>query len=102
MGLRTNRRCPEDRHMNTKKIVVGANGSAASNAALEWAVREAVPGDAGVIAVHGIKPAGAPGSGAGGTDVRLRDFDYLGDEVRGRVKRELCEALTTSEVKHRI
>lgn len=88
--------------MNTKKIVVGVNGSAASNAALEWAVREAVPRDAEVVAVHVIKPAGALGSGAGVTDVRLREFDYLGDEVRARVKRELFEPLTTSEVKHRI
>src|ERR1035437_9243979 len=102
MGLRTNRRCPEDRDMNTKKIVVGVNGSAASNAALEWAVREAVPRDAEVIAVHVIKPAGALGPGAGAPDFRRGDFDSLGDEVRAGVKRELFEPLTTSEVKHRI
>jgi universal stress protein A len=88
--------------MNAKKIVVGVNGSAASNAALEWAVQQAVPRTAEIIAVHVIRPAGVHSPGTTVTDVRLREFDYLGDEMRARVKREFFEPLTTSEIKHRI
>jgi nucleotide-binding universal stress UspA family protein len=38
--------------MNAKKIVVGVNGSAASNAALDWAIQDAAPKGAEIIAVH--------------------------------------------------
>jgi nucleotide-binding universal stress UspA family protein len=87
--------------MNAKKIVVGVNGSAASNAALEWAMREAAVSGAEVIAVHVMKPVGGH-EPLSVTDVRLREFDYLGDDTRSRVKQELFEPLTASEINHRI
>ena len=88
--------------MNAKRIVVGVNGSAASNAALEWAVRQAAPLGAEIIAVHVMKPAGGPPPGGGVADVRLREFDYLGDAMRARVKRELFAPLMASGIEHRI
>lgn len=87
--------------VSTQKIVVGVSGSAASDAALEWAIQEAASRGAEIIAVHVLKPMGA----AGGTtvrDVRLREFDYLGDDVRSHVKKELFGPLTSKDVKHRI
>jgi universal stress protein A len=88
--------------MNAKKIVVGVNGSAAANAALEWAVREAAPLEAEIIAVHVVRPIGGRAPAASVSDVRLREFDYLGSDAQARVKRELFEPLTTSAIAHRI
>ena len=87
--------------MSTQKIVVGVNGSAASDAALEWAIQEAESRGAEVIAVHVLKPIGAPG-GTTVRDVRLREFDYLGVDMRSHVKNELFTPLTSTDVKHRI
>ncbi|GEM_PF-1005481 len=88
--------------MNTKKIVVGVNGSAAANAALEWAVREAAPLGAEIIAVHVVRPIGGRAPAASVSDVRLREFDYLGSEAQARVKKDVFGPLTTSAVAHRI
>jgi len=44
--------------VSTQKIVVGVNGSAASDAALEWATQEAESRGAEIIAVHVLKPIG--------------------------------------------
>ena len=44
---------PEANVMNTQKIVVGVNGSAASDAALEWVIEEAASRGAEIIAVGG-------------------------------------------------
>ncbi|MGA8667097.1 MAG: universal stress protein [Candidatus Dormiibacterota bacterium] len=87
--------------VSTQKIVVGVNGSAASDAALEWAIQEAESRGAEIIAVHVLKPIGAPG-GTTVRDVRLREFDYLGDDVRSHVKKELFGPLTGTDIKHRI
>jgi nucleotide-binding universal stress UspA family protein len=87
--------------MSTQKIVVGVNGSAASDAALEWALQEAESRGAEIIAVHVLKSIGAPG-GTTVRDVRLREFDYLGDDMRSHVKKELFGPLTSTDVKHRI
>jgi nucleotide-binding universal stress UspA family protein len=87
--------------MNTQKIVVGVNGSAASDAALEWAIQEAESRGAEIIAVHVLKPVGTPG-GTTVMDVRLREFEYLGDDVRSHVKKELFGPLTRTDVEHRI
>ena len=87
--------------MSTQKIVVGVNGSAASDAALEWAIQEAESRGAEIIAVHVLKPIGAPG-GTTVRDVRLREFDYLGVDMRSHVKNELFRPLTSTDVKHRI
>lgn len=86
--------------MNAKKIVVGVDGSTASNAALNWAVREAVPQGAEIIAVHVLKPIGghAPATSVS----RLREFAYLGAHLRSRAESELFGPLTTSTVKHRM
>jgi nucleotide-binding universal stress UspA family protein len=92
---------PEANLMNTQKIVVGVNGSAASDAALEWAIQEAVPRGAEIIAVHVLKPIGDKG-GTTVREVRLREFDYLGDDLRSHVKKELFEPLTRTDVRHRI
>jgi nucleotide-binding universal stress UspA family protein len=91
---------PEANLMNTQKIVVGVNGSAASDAALEWAIQEAAPWGAEIIAVHALKPIGAGGTTV--REVRLRELDYLGDDVRLHVKKELFEPLTRTDVRHRI
>jgi nucleotide-binding universal stress UspA family protein len=87
--------------MNTQKIVVGVNGSAASDAALEWAIQEAESRGAEIIAVHVLKPMGTPG-GATVMEVRLREFDYLDNGVRSHVKKELFGPLTRTDVNHRI
>ena len=87
--------------MNAQKIVVGVNGSAASDAALKWAIQEAIFRGAEILAVHVLKPIGAPG-GTTVRDVRLREFDYLGEGLRSHVKHELFEPLTSTDVKHRI
>ncbi|MFZ0130707.1 MAG: universal stress protein [Candidatus Dormiibacterota bacterium] len=87
--------------MNTQTIVVGVNGSAASDAALEWAIKEAAPRGAEIIAVHVLKPLGAYG-GTTVRDVRLREFDYLGDDIRSNVKKELFGPLTRTDITHRI
>ena len=68
---------PEANVMSTQKIVVGVNGSAASDAALEWVIEEAASRGAEIIAVHVLKPIGANG-GTTVREVRLREFDYLG------------------------
>ena len=88
--------------MHGKKIVVGVNGSAASNAALEWAVQAAVQTSAEIIAIHVLKPIEGRTSVTSVAEVRLREFDYLGVGVRSRVKSELFSPLPTSAVKHRI
>jgi nucleotide-binding universal stress UspA family protein len=88
--------------MSAKKIVVGVNGSAASNAALEWAVQEAVSNGAELIAVHVLRPIAGHAPVTSVADVRLREFDYLGAHTRSRVKSELFGPLTMSAVKHRI
>jgi nucleotide-binding universal stress UspA family protein len=87
--------------MSTQKIVVGVNGSTASDAALEWAIHEAARRGAEIIAVHVLKPVDAHG-GASVMDVRLRELDYLGKAIRSRVKKELLEPLTRTDIKHRI
>lgn len=87
--------------MSTQKIVVGVNGSAASDAALEWAIQEAESRGAEIIAVHVLKLIGTPG-GTTVRDVRLRELDYLGDDMRAHVKKELFGPLTSTAVKHRI
>ncbi|MFI5287642.1 MAG: universal stress protein [Candidatus Dormibacteria bacterium] len=88
--------------MHAKKIVVGVNGSAASNAALEWAVQAAVQTSAEIIAVHVLKPIEGRTSVTSVAEVRLREFGYVGVGVRARVKSEMFAPLTTSAVKHRI
>jgi nucleotide-binding universal stress UspA family protein len=92
---------PEAKLMNTQKIVVGVNGSAASDAALEWALEEAESRGAEIIAVHVLKPIGANG-GTTVREVRLREFEYLGDEMRSHVKNELFGPLTRTDIRHRI
>jgi len=92
---------PEAKLMNTQKIVVGVNGSTASDAALEWAIHEAARRGAEIIAVHVLKPMDANG-GATVMDVRLRELDYLGEAIRSRVKKEFLEPLTRTDIKHRI
>ncbi len=87
--------------MNTQKIVVGVNGSAASDAALEWVIEEAASRGAEIIAVHVLKPIGASG-GTTVREVRLREFDYLGGDMRSHVKKELFGPLTRTDVRHRI
>jgi nucleotide-binding universal stress UspA family protein len=91
---------PKANLMNTQKIVVGVNGSAASDAALEWAIQEAAPRCAEIIAVHVLKPVAHGGTTV--RDVRLREFDYLGDDMRSHVKNELFGPLTRTDLKHRI
>ena len=86
--------------MNTQKIVVGVNGSTASDAALEWAIHEAARRGAEIIAVHVLKPVAHGGTTV--RDVRLREFDYLGDDMRSHIKNELFEPLTRTDLKHRI
>jgi nucleotide-binding universal stress UspA family protein len=88
--------------MNPKKIVVGVNGSAASNPALDWAIREAERDDAEIIAVHALRPFGGNAPALSVADVRLREFAYLGVATQLRVKRELLGPLTTSGVRHRL
>jgi nucleotide-binding universal stress UspA family protein len=87
--------------MTMQKIVVGVNGSAASDAALDWALQEAASRGAEIIAVHVIKPVSVPGA-ATVTDVRLRELDYLGDELRSHVKKQLFGPLADTDVRHRI
>ena len=87
--------------MNMQKIVVGVNGSAASDAALEWAIREAATHDTEIIAVHVLKPVRVIG-GTTVREVRLRELDYLADDMRDQVKKELFGPLTKTDVKHRI
>jgi nucleotide-binding universal stress UspA family protein len=88
--------------MNAKKIVVGVNGSAASNAALDWAIQDAAPKGAEIIAVHVLRPMCGQAPATSVAEVRLREFDYLGVDTRSRVKTELFGPLTRSAVKHRI
>ncbi len=65
--------------MNAKKIVVGVNGSAASSAALDWAIQDAAPKGAEIIAVHVLRPMrGQAPATTSVAEVRLREFDYLG------------------------
>jgi nucleotide-binding universal stress UspA family protein len=87
--------------MNMRKIVVGVNGSAASDAALEWAIKEATPSGAEIIAVHVLKPIGAH-DGPTVREVRLRELHYLGDDMRSHVEKELFGPLTRTDIKHRI
>lgn len=87
--------------MKMQKIVVGANGSEASDAALNWAVHEAAVRSAELIAVHVLKPIAATG-GTTVRDVRLREFNYLSDDIRAHITKELFEPLTKTDVKHRI
>jgi nucleotide-binding universal stress UspA family protein len=88
--------------VNANKIVVGVNGSAASNAALRWAVQAAAQTSAEIIAVDVLEPIEGRTSVTSVAEVRLREFDYLGVGVRSRVKSEVFGPLTTSTVKHRI
>ncbi len=92
---------PEANLMNEQKIVVGVNGSAASDAALEWAIQEAAPRGAEIIAVHVLKSVGVY-RGPTLQEVRLREFEYLGDDMRSHVKKELFGPLTRTSAKHRI
>ena len=87
--------------MTMQKIVVGVNGSAASNAALDWALQEAASRGAEIVAVHVVKPLRVRG-GATVTDVRLRELDDLGDELRAHVRTELFSRLANTGVRHRI
>src|SRR5579872_421446 len=84
------------------KMVVGVNGSAASNAALDWAIHDAAPKGAEIIAVHVLRPMRGAASAASVAEVRLREFDYLSGDTRSRVKAELFGPLMRSAVKHRI
>lgn len=86
--------------MNTQKIVVGVNGSAASDAALRWAIQEAASRGAEIIAVHVLKPAGDHGATV--RDVRLREFSYLRADMRSHLKEELFGPLIRADVSHRI
>ncbi|MFI5287217.1 MAG: universal stress protein [Candidatus Dormibacteria bacterium] len=88
--------------MNANKIVVGVDGSTASNAALNWAVQAAAPQGADIIAVHVLKPIGEHAPATSVSEVRLREFAYLGAHIRSRVESELFGPLTTSTVKHRM
>ncbi len=87
--------------MNARKIVVGVNGSAASDAALDWAIGEAAPTGAEIIAVHVLKPVGAHDATTV-RDVRLRELHYLGDDMRSHVENELFRPLARTDIKHRI
>ncbi|MGA7988030.1 MAG: universal stress protein [Candidatus Dormiibacterota bacterium] len=87
--------------MNGRTIVVGVNGSEASDAALEWAIEEATVSGAEIVAVHVLKPVRAHG-GAPVRDVRLRELHYLGDDMRSHVEKELFEPLTRTDIKHQI
>jgi universal stress protein A len=88
--------------MNPKKIVVGVKGSAASTAALAWAVQEALSTGAEIVAVHVLRPTRGNDMSPTVAEVRLREFGYLSSPIRSRVTSELFGPLAASTVDHRI
>jgi nucleotide-binding universal stress UspA family protein len=83
--------------MKTRKIVVGVDGSAGSDAALEWAMHEAEAWGAELIAVHVVQPIVPSGSATAADDIPLEGGDRCWSCVRSRVVEEFCRVLKTSE-----
>jgi nucleotide-binding universal stress UspA family protein len=88
--------------MNSRKIVVGVDGSPGSDAALLWAIHEAAAGGAEVIAVHVSSRILPPVSVAMPNYVRLPQFEPPRVDLVSPFPEESIARLKKSGIEHRI
>jgi nucleotide-binding universal stress UspA family protein len=88
--------------MDSKKIVVGVDGSAGSDAALSWAIREAGAVGAEVIAVHVTSRIPPPASVAVRSYVPLPQFERPRIDPAPRFPEESIGRLKKSGIDFRI
>jgi nucleotide-binding universal stress UspA family protein len=88
--------------MNTRKIVVGVEGSLGSDAALEWAIHQAGPSGAEIVAVHAVQPVVPQALAATVAYTSRNESELWWFEMHVRVEEEFCRLLKTSRIAHRI
>jgi nucleotide-binding universal stress UspA family protein len=88
--------------MNTKRIVVGVDGSPGSDAALEWAIHQAESWGAEIVAVHVVQRSIPSGLAASVADPPRIESERWWSDLHVRVAEEFCRLLRNSRIAHRI